>query len=167
MLYNVTTNINIYERGIERLKNTSYKTLRRFQKSHGYAPRVKGCTHNKYTNKKCGKLNLTINKKKRCDLKFKKNKLKEGYACMLDVITRFEKELKFKDFNELIGKENIYIFGSINGFRKESEILNEPIESNTIGRVSGRFWNGPVEHMRSIIDITGYSFDGSWLRETL
>ncbi len=167
MLYNVAINMNIYEEGIDRLKNMTSKELKKFQRDRGYVRRMKGCFESSYERAECGKLNYAIGKKRTCERKFKKNKLREGYACLLDVVTSLEKILKFEDMMDIIGKENIYIYGTINGFRKESEILNAPIESNTIGKINGRFWNGPVEQTRSMIGMTGHSFDGSWIREIL
>jgi hypothetical protein len=78
-----------------------------------------------------------------------------------------KKDLDFTDFSELIGKDNIYVFGVINGFRKESEILNAPIRSNSIGRVRGRHWNGPIDQVREVLDFQNGEFQGLWIRETL
>ena len=77
------------------------------------------------------------------------------------------RDLEFSDFKDIVGLENIFVNGVINGFRKESELLNEPIRSNTIGRVRSRFWNGPIERLKEIIGIQGGEFAGMWIRESL
>ena len=59
------------------------------------------------------------------------------------------------------------MYGLVNGFRTKSEILNEPIRSNTQGKIGGRFWNGPVEAVLDRIGLQGGEFHGSWIREVL
>ena len=77
------------------------------------------------------------------------------------------KDLEFNDFLKIVGVENVFVHGAINGFRKESEILNAPIRANTIGRVRSKYWNGPLDRLRDIIGIQGGELNGSWIRESL
>lgn len=168
MLYNVIVNVNIYEAGLKKLMKTSTKDLYNFQKANGYVKRTQQCrdTFNS-SSFQCGKLSRAISKKRSCEKSFKKKKFTKAYACLVDVVTMLEDKLKFEDFKTIFGKDNFYVYGSINGFRKKSEILNEPIQSNTIGKVGSKFWNGPVEWIREMAGTTSHAFDGGWLREIL
>ena len=61
----------------------------------------------------------------------------------------------------------IYISGRINGYRLKSEVLMEPIMANTIGKISTRFKNGPVEFVRESLNMQNGEFYGTWIRESL
>ena len=85
----------------------------------------------------------------------------------MNLAETLEKSLEFEDFRNIVGIRNLYIYGQINGFRKDSETLIRPINSNTIGNIASRQWNGPIEAVREILGLQSGEFNGSWLRETL
>jgi hypothetical protein len=86
---------------------------------------------------------------------------------VLELSKKLVRDLKFNDFLSLVGEDNIYVYGVINGFRKDSEILNDPIPANSFGKIRDRLWNGPLERVKEIIGIQGGEFHGKWIRESL
>lgn len=172
-LFDISVNINIYEGGIERLKTLEKGSLRQIARRYNSERRWQ-CQDQRRSNRnirtartliECGNLNNLIDKSKTCQRE--KNNSKKQSKCLLELAQSMKKDLDFTDFSELIGKDNIYVFGVINGFRKESEILNAPIRSNSIGRVRGRHWNGPIDQVREVLDFQNGEFQGLWIRETL
>jgi hypothetical protein len=63
--------------------------------------------------------------------------------------------------------DNIYVYGTIDGFREKSEILNDTVYSNTIGKIGNKQWNGPLDVVRDLLGLTGGEFSGSWIRKGL
>jgi hypothetical protein len=45
--------------------------------------------------------------------------------------------------------------------------LNDSIQSNTEGRIGGRFWNGPMDVIQRLLGISSGEFNGYWMRERL
>jgi hypothetical protein len=74
-------------------------------------------------------------------------------------------DLKFEDFKILIGENNLYVYASIDGLREKSEVLNDTVFSNSIGKIGSDKWNGPLEVVRDLLGISGGEFFGDWLRE--
>ena len=173
-LFDVTVNTNLYEDGIERLENITEKEIKNIERRYR-SERRGDCTSRRNrrirtsrTMIECGNLNLLVQKSKECKrLIAKENKSKERAKCVLQFAKDLNRYLEFKDFKKLVGEENLYVFGTINGFRAKSEILNDPIQSSTIGEVGGRYWNGPVQAVKEVLEIQNGEFHGSWMRESL
>lgn len=168
-LYNFSMNVNIYEEGINRLKNLSDNTLkeiqRRYKRKHAFK---KKCKLIRYRNKlECGNMQTLMKESNSCKQEQRNGSSKSKSRCLLELAEKLEKHLEFDDFKKIIGLENLYVYGQINGFRKDSETLIQPVNSNTIGNIGSKHWNGPVEAIRSILGLQSGEFHGSWMRETI
>lgn len=168
-LYNLSLNLNVYEAGIEKLKNLSNSELekiqRRYKRERAF---TKKCKNIRWRNKVvCGNLKTIMSENDDCKKEVRKNSSKKAAKCLLELAQTLEESLEFKDFKDLIGLENIYIYGQIQGFRQESETLVEPINSSTIGHIGSKQWNGPVEAVRDILGLQNGEFTGSWMRENI
>ena len=172
-LYSIFVNFNIYEKGVWNILNFSDKEITKlgrkyrklyYDRRHCSTTRLNGAPI--ATKIKCGKFNVFKDKRDKCQKKFNKNK-DDAVACLVDLAILYESFLDFKDFKNIIGEDNIYIYGKITGFREDSDILTSPINGNSIGKVRGKYWNGPVEEVRTRMEMQTNEFDGSWLRESI
>ncbi|MEC7275408.1 MAG: hypothetical protein VXV96_03735 [Bdellovibrionota bacterium] len=172
-LFEISVSTNIYEKGISNIENVSQKTLEDLGRRYG-RERWNECRRNSRRNRvirtartliECGNLGSLMDKVRECSKLTKGTKKKS--KCALDLAKKMVKDLEFNDFLKIVGVENVFVHGAINGFRKESEILNAPIRANTIGRVRSKYWNGPLDRLRDIIGIQGGELNGSWIRESL
>lgn len=168
-LYNLSLNINVYEDGIERLKNLSNNDLKKIQRRYKRQRTFsRKCKNIRFRNKVvCGNLKTIMDENDDCKKDVRRGSSKKAAKCLLELAQTLEKSLEFKDFKDLLGIENIYIFGQIQGFRQDSETLVEPINSSTIGHIGSRQWNGPVEAVREILGLQNGEFTGSWMRENI
>ncbi|MFT6069844.1 MAG: hypothetical protein ACJAT2_000858 [Bacteriovoracaceae bacterium] len=174
-LYDISMNTNIYERGFENIKKTTPALLEKFQRVYKKERQfTAGCDPRLRSNIKrgltvaCGHLEPLISDLKSCiKLEKKDKKAKEKASCWLSFTKKLEEALKFEHFLRLVGEKNVFIYGSISGFRHESEILADPIDSHTIGKIGSRYWNGPVDAVRAVIGVQKGEFEGSWIRESL
>ncbi len=172
-LYSIFVNLNIYEKGVWNILNfneSSIKELSRkyrklyYDRRHCSTSRLNGSPV--ATKIKCGNFQVFIDKRKKCEKKFNKNQ-DSAVSCLVELANIYESYLDFKDFKKIIGEDNIFIYGQITGFREESDILTAPIHGNSVGKVSGKYWNGPVEEVRNKIEMQSNEFNGSWLRESI
>jgi hypothetical protein len=76
-------------------------------------------------------------------------------------------DLNFEDFKTIIGLNNLYVFATMDGFRQNSEILNDTIYSNTIGKIGSKEWSGPLDVVRELLGLSNGEFSGSWMRESI
>ncbi len=175
-LFDISVSTNIYEAGIERLKNVTAETLERIGRRYaGERSRFCGVIERRNFNirtasrfKQCKNLNFMKDKARDCQrIRRQDGDSKKQAKCSMDLAKTMVRDLEFKDFLSIVGEENIYVYGIINGFRKDSEILNDPILSNTIGRIRGKYWNGPISRVNEIIGIQGGELHGKWIRESL
>lgn len=166
-LYNLELNINLYEGGIERLSRLDNSVLQNFERKYSRRNAFDiRCRNIRFRNSiECGNLRLLREQNSRCQGYLRNSKNRDYGRCLLNLAMKLEKALDFDDFLEVVGADNIYVYGRLNGLRENNEVLLSPIESNTIGRISSRFWNGPLEYIRSLSGITPGEFEGSWLRE--
>ena len=175
-LFDISVSTNIYEEGIERLKNVSEKTISNIGRKYA-RERSSYCGASERRNfnirgprqfRECGNLNSMKDKARDCQrIRRQKGDTKEQAKCTMELAKKMVRDLEFNDFMAIVGEENIYVKGFINGFRKDSEILNDPIQSNSIGRVRSRFWNGPLDRVKEIMGIQNGEFHGKWIRESL
>jgi len=174
-LFDINVNINIYDSGIEKLRNLDDDEIKELSREYSRS-RSGECGSSRRNNRirtartliECGNLNILRDKNKKCQRLDKSSHLtKEMGQCLVDLAAQMKKDLEFKDFISLIGVDNLYIYGLINGFRTESEILNEPIRSHSMGAIKGKYWNGPIERVKEILGVQSGEFNGLWIRETL
>ncbi|WP_372653091.1 hypothetical protein [Halobacteriovorax sp.] len=172
-LYSVFVNLNIYEKGVWNIlnfKENAIKEMSRkyrrlyYNRRHCSTSRLNGAPV--ATKIKCGNFQVFIDKREKCQKKFSRNE-DSAVSCLVDLANIYESYLDFEDFKKIIGEDNIFIYGQITGFREESDILTKPINGNSVGKVSGKYWNGPVEEVRTKIEMQSNEFNGSWLRESI
>ncbi|MCF8059666.1 MAG: hypothetical protein K9K67_10240 [Bacteriovoracaceae bacterium] len=175
-LFDISVSTNIYEEGIERLKSVKQRDIEKVSRQYS-RDRSRLCgvferrnfnirTASQFT--QCQNLKTMEDKARDCQrMRRQEGDSKDQAKCTMELAKSMVKNLEFKDFVNIVGEENIYVYGVINGFRKDSEILNEPIRSNTIGRIRGQYWNGPLDRVKEIMGIQGGEFHGKWIRESL
>ncbi len=177
-LYDLTLNVNLYSRAIDNIKKLSTRVIEKFSKRYTrerkWTPacdtrlRRGGLGRKQKLSAKCGNLSVLVREIKSCQKNISRMKNNKVIGnCLLDLAIKMREQLEFQDFKAVVGKDNYYLYGQVNGFRSDSEILNEPIRSNTEGKVGDRFWNGPVEAVLEKIGLQGGEFHGSWIREVL
>lgn len=164
-LYKVGYHINLYDRGIEHLnaiKISDIKTIEdRYRKERGCSNAFDSSDN--YNSIYCGDLSVLKRKVRKC----KKSKNEEEVAsCDVELVDEMLSDLEFKDFKNLIGENNLYVYGTIDGFRQGSEVLNDTIYSNTLGKIGSKEWNGPLDVVRNLLGLSDGEFSGSWLRES-
>jgi hypothetical protein len=91
----------------------------------------------------------------------------ETASCHLELVDDLFTYLKFSDFEKVMGADNFYVYGTMDGLREKSEILNATIFSNTIGKIGSRQWEGPLKVVRDLLGLSDSEFTGVWLRESL
>lgn len=178
-LFNVSVNLNIYENGIKKLSEMNSDKLIQLENRYEVASgkRERGCSDQQIQKHRlssgqvvesCGTLNSVIDQQRECQDKINKDKTDTSInRCLTKLLRVAYQDLEYQDLARLIGKNNIFVHGSIDGFRNGDEILNDTIESNTEGRIGGQFWNGPFEVIQRLLGIQSGEFNGYWLRERL
>lgn len=170
-LYNIGYHMNLYNKGIERLHAITVKDINPLEVVYKNERRV-GCDTTDFGNRNesnlkrasCGDLTYLKSLIRSCP----KKKTDEAMAeCGIELLDQMMSDLNFNDFKKLIGEDNLYIYGTINGFREKSEILNDTIYSNTIGKIGSKQWNGPLEVVRDLLGLSDGEFSGSWMRKGL
>lgn len=172
-LYNIGYHMNLYNKGIERLHMITVKDILPLEAVYKKERRP-GCdtTDSGDVKKKnpnleraiCGDLTYLKNMISRCQKPMNDEKMAE---CSAELYEQMFNDMKFTDFKKLIGEDNLYIYGTIDGFREKSEILNDTIYSNTIGKIGSKQWNGPLEVVRDLLGLSDGEFSGSWIRKGL
>lgn len=178
-LYDIAVHLNIYERGIVKLHDLTKSHLESLQDKYRRAGAFTGKCETRRRGgislrrggpgiiarrMECGQFSLLFEKNKQCK---NETKSRDKATCLLKLANLLEEHLKFEDLVGIIGAENFYLYGEVNGFRKDSEILIDPIKSNSLGRIRSREWNGPVEAIRNLLGVQAGEFHGSWIREVL
>lgn len=160
-LYKIGYHLNIYENGIAKLENINLDQINQIEERYKTESQC-GDEDPFKDSLRCGNLYSIKNTIKQC----KKSKLDEGERaiCHTKLFERLYTDLKFEDFKTIIGENNFYLYGSVDGLRKKSEVLNDTIYSNSIGRISSQYWNGPLDVVRNLIGLSDGEFAGGWLR---
>lgn len=160
-LFRIGYHINLYDRGIERLNSIKSSEIESIE---GRYKAERGCQNLEEQDRNtaaCGDLSAVKFTLKRCQ----KSKNEEDLAsCNVELFDDLFTYLEFKDFKNIIGENNLYIYGTMDGFRQHSEILNDTIYSNTVGKIGSRQWNGPLEVVRELLGLSDGEFSGAWLR---
>ena len=172
-LYSIVVGLNIYKKGVWNILDFNEDQILALGKEYKrkYFNR-RHCSTSRLSRApiaskiRCGSFQSFVAKRKSCKSKMKKDENK-GVSCLVDLTLMYKRHLEFGEFISIIGKENTYLHGTITGFRQESDILSTPINGNSSGIVSGKYWNGPVEELRSKIGMQANEFNGSWLRENM
>lgn len=165
-LYKVGYHVNLYDRGLERLNALKVRDIQMIEDRYR---KERGCSNNpdsgdNYNSIYCGDLSILKRDVKKCE----KSKTDEDIAsCNVELIDDLLSDLEFKDFKQIIGENNLYIYGTIDGFRQNSEILNDTIYSNTLGKIGNKQWNGPLDVVRELLGLAGGEFSGNWMRESI
>lgn len=164
-LYNVAYHMSIYNRGLDRLHEIKVSEIEALEKKY---KRQFTCMEDdqRLRTAVCGDLWAIKGLLKKCPKE--KTKGDEAFSdCSVSLFERMMDDLEFNDFKKLIGEDNLYIYGSIDGFREESEILNDTLYSNTIGRIGSKQWNGPLDVVRNLLGLSDGEFSGRWIRKGL
>lgn len=160
-LYKIGYHMNIYNPGIARLNELSSDDINRLETRYRIEMYCQSGDEKYYT-LECGDLGMLRHKLKQC----KKSQTDEDLAdCNVEFVEQLVNDLTFTDFQRLIGEKNIYVYGSIDGFREKSEILNDTVFSNSIGKIGSKQWDGPLEVVKDLLGLSGGEFSGSWIRE--
>lgn len=160
-LFRIGYHMNIYNRGIDRLNQITVSEIAPIEARYR---KEKGCltSDEKYYSLECGSLANVASKIRKCD----KAKDAETLAdCNVTLFETMFNEIEFNDLRNLLGENNFYVYGTIDGFREKSEILNDTVYSNTIGKIGSKQWDGPMDVVRDLLGLSGGEFSGSWLRE--
>lgn len=162
-LFRVGYHLNLYDRGIQRLNNISAEEINEIETRYRNESRCSVNDEN-IDSTACGDLSELKWSVKRC----RNSKNDEQRAnCNVELIDDLLTYLKFNDFKKIIGENNLYVYGTMDGFRQNSEILNDTIYSNTVGKIGSKQWNGPLEVVRDLLGLSGGEFSGSWLRDSI
>jgi hypothetical protein len=175
-MYDIHATVNLYKNGVRALKKIARKDL--IMHANHYdsieSHRGRGCKEEKIksyrvvedgVSKKietCGTMRKAIYNINKCATYESR---KEETNCWLKVGTDIFKSTPFSYFSSLIGENNYYLEGEVNGFRANSEILNRPITSNGYGRKHPKYPYGIINRVQQRIGVQSGEFSGEWLRE--
>ncbi len=172
-MYDISAKVNIYERGIARLKSLTRNDMIALAANADADRRCSYRFAEHYTwvdpdgkdvsVSTCGALKTAIRKIKYCDKEDKS--IKDSTECWLKVAKDLFKDVSFDTFEKLLGENNYFLEGEVNGFRKNDEILNEPITSNNFGRRHPKYPYGMINVVQKRAGIQNGEFTGQWLRE--
>lgn len=178
-LFDVSVNLNLYEEGIQRLATLPIDSLIRIENAYEVRLGIhkRGCEEESVENRRmssgrviqsCGTHNTIFSTQRQCQERIAENKPQEEVVkCLMTLFRNLYDELDYADITRLLGKDNVFVHGSINGFRNGDEVLNDTIMSNTNGRIGSRFWNGPFDKIQEMLGIQSGELNGYWLREKL
>lgn len=170
-LYKIKVSMNIYAKGVHRLRQHNSSIFKSIEKKYYRNRRKALCDNKRHLSSSrevsCGNFRVLFSKRRSCNKDFEKKDFNDASECMAEYAKKLKKYLKLDDFIELVGKDNYYIYGSVDGFRKDSEILNDTIHSNSHGLLDRTFGQGPVEFAKQKLGMQSAEFFGSWLREAL
>jgi hypothetical protein len=177
-LFNVAFNVNLYEPGIERLSNLN--TDRIYLLENFYEERegmhLRPCPGQVSRRRlstgrvleSCGSFSSLISAHLTCQTRMRRGKKEmEVSKCLTRLFREAYEKLDWADLKGFIGEQNMFITGSVNGFRNGDEVLNDPIMASTQGEIGSRFWNGPLEVVQRMLGISSGELNGYWMRERL
>jgi hypothetical protein len=175
-MYDIHATVNLYKNGVRALKSLKRDDLIRHANHYDSikSNTGRGCSEKRIktysikdngVSKKietCGTMRKAIYHIKKCSLKKSRH---EETKCWLTVGKDIFKSTPFSYFSNLVGKNNYYLEGEVNGFRTNSEILNKPIKSNGFGRKHPGYPYGIIKKVQQRIGVQAGEFSGEWLRE--
>ena len=159
-LYKIGYHLNLYEAGIAKLNAITKSNVDEIERRYRTQA---GCSFDdqNYNTLACGDLSILKSKISKC---LKNMSETDKAVCQTELFEEAFSDLKFDDFKILIGENNFYLYGTVDGLRKGSEIMNDTIYSNSFGKIGSQYWNGPFEVVKSLIGISDGEFAGGWLR---
>lgn len=174
-MYDILVQMNIYDRGVKAIKNLTRNELiyyasyfdkqrefqcrEEFQQVYDFAT-TDGEVVQVAT---CGRISTAIRLVEVCPTI---EELKKQTQCWLNVAKDLFKGLPFIHFaHHIVGRNNFYVEGTVNGFRRNDEILNDPIRSNGFGRRHPVYPFGLIRKAQQRVGIQNGEFTGQWLRE--
>lgn len=179
-LYDVAINVNIYERGIKNLINLTEKEIYALEvEKFNSTPRRKrmNCPSHKLVNRyvysqsessqTCGEYEPVAKTLKYCKRKLRKREIEDFGECLARLSKKAYKYMDKNHFFSILGHGNFYLCGTVDGFREDSETLNDTYHSNCIGRIGSQYPEGPFAELFRALGIQGSEMKGNWLRETL
>jgi hypothetical protein len=163
-LFEVGVHMNLYNRGIQKVLKISLDDINKLEAKY---KKSRAChfEDQKINTAYCGDLNWLKSKVKKCQTLLFDNE--EMAECTVGVFEKMMEDLDFNDVRNLVGDDNIYVYGTIDGFREKSEVLNDTIYSNSMGKIGSKQWNGPLDVVRDLLGLSGGEFSGGWIREGL
>ena len=156
-LYYVGINMNIYESGFHRIDKLKRKKFEKILKEHwdfvegsqdDMAERIKRESSRYYLKRKKYKEEKDASKKTK--------KLYELVAFMHSI-------LSFKGMQEVFGEENIYLVGSLSGYREKDERGDKILLGNSIGKPNSKYPDGIMTYLSERLNIPYNEFYATWL----
>ena len=170
-LYDLNIITTIHTRGIEEIKRLEDETLRQIQRTYLKERRNRPeCRHRPNTTPTsqsliaCGHLKILIRKNQQCK---RSQAVKQEALCLRDLGNMLKKYLLFEDFKKIIGAENYFVYGTLNGFHKNSETLSDTIYSHGLGRIHLLRPEDIVSMAARKLSIKKGELLGLWFRESL
>jgi hypothetical protein len=163
-LFKVGYHLNLYDKGIERLNNIKVAEIRTIEARYKKERSCDMYDKADPLSYACGNLDVLVRDIEKCQ----SSKNDEDIAsCNIIFIEDLLDNLIFADFIQILGLNNFYVYGTIDGFRQNSEILNDTIFSNTLGKIGSKEWNGPLDVVRNLLGLSSGEFFGTWMREKI
>ncbi len=172
-LYDISANIFLYDQGVKNLKKITPDTLirmayplekKRFERCQDYMTQRTLKDGNKIPT--CGLLSKAIKIKKQCDKIVNTiTNTQKISKCYPKFFKALYEDLEIESLLTLIGKQNTFIQGTIDGFRTKSEVLRETIFSNSFGQKHPKYPYGILNNVQKRVGLNSGEFTGQWLRE--
>ncbi len=172
-LYDISAHIILYDQAIKNLKKITPDALiriayplekKKFDRCKKYMTLRTLKDGKKIPT--CGLLGKAIRLKKKCDsIENISSNSKEISKCYPKFFKALYEDLEIKSLLTLIGKENTFIQGTIDGFRTKSEVLRETIYSNSFGERHPKYPYGILNNIQKRVGLNNGEFTGQWLRE--
>ena len=156
--------MNLYNKGILRLHSVNNEQISEIELKYKNSSRKCADDDQNKRMASCGDLWSIKSVLKKCSTQLSDEDIAD---CSVKIFEKLMDDLDFKDFTKLVGEENFYVYGSIDGFREKSEILNDTIYSSTLGKIGNKQWDGPLDVVRELLGLSGGEFGGGWIRKGL
>lgn len=167
-LYSLNFNIYFYSKGIDTLLNKNKNSVREIFMTYGEIKNLTAMGEKSYeeTHKEALDVQLYYfeHHRKHYFKALSKNDHKESADHLTKLFSIMEDILSIDGMLLLVGgKENIFITSRIDGFRSEDENGDAPIVSHTFGRVSDKFWRGPIHQVVEKSEMNESEFFANWI----
>ena len=173
-MYKIESKVHLYDHGVKSLLHISKDTLNKLSKKVKLNSKSPRCYNHDSTRSmtiaralSCGDFSYIKRRSRSCQNLLKQEKYEKAYKCIAQYISYFTTYVDAKSLVSVVGKENIYIEGRINGFRKKHEYLYRPIFAGSEGRQNSIYKRGPFESIQRFLGVSKGEFYGNWYRERL
>ncbi|MDD0852353.1 hypothetical protein HBN50_04550 [Halobacteriovorax sp. GB3] len=168
-LYDIVGHINIYDAGVKKFIESSSREIElaenRYQNSRTIFCNDKTKTIAKKL--QCGDFSWIEESVKRCRRYRDEVRFKKYSKCTTKILDTIYRYLPMSVLIDLVKRENVYIYGTINGFRKDSEYIHSEIRSHAQGTIGSRMSEGPFSKVLRDTKMQASELFGSWMRENL